>query len=425
MRGLLGFLSAPERETRPQTVLFVATSLPETTERIFARAYGEFVGADFTVIAPDAYHSLFPDRVSFLSNEEIKSHWWRLTRRIRKTRVDVAVIILDGRPVFRLPKLWSFLTNYRSLWVYDEDGRRTAFQISSSRHLMKHLWSEIRGKRALHGATESQGQAGQPDICPLCSCPYTQIVAAKRVEGTMFRVMQCCNLECLHGFLTPLPTLQLLERIYGQEKLNDYLTAESTIRANCEFFSHLFEAYFPRAFSEPGVLLDIGAGIGTFVSVAKKFGWRAEGIEINQQSVQWAAEKFGVELRSGDFYDLGKHFHPQSIDLITLNHVFEHILDPSSYIQYVRSFLRPDGCILLSVPNILSDDFRRQMPLWSYLHIPAHISYFSRFSMDALILQKARFARGHFEKIFQTSFPAPTQEEGEGLTSMYRWVCEQ
>ena len=261
--------------------------------------------------------------------------------------------------------------------------------------------------------------------CPICACPYNQLIAAKVVEGITFRVVQCCNVECLHGFVFPLPTLELLSTIYGQDLLNEYLTDPSTVRANTEFFSHLFRVYIPQAFPQPGTLLDMGAGIGTFVSVAKTFGWRAEGIEINQQSVQWAAEKFGVELRSDDFYDLGKHFHPQSIDLITLNHVFEHILDPSSYIQYVRSFLRPDGCILLSVPNIVSDDFRRQMPLWSYLHIPAHISYFSRFSMDALILQKARFARGHFEKIFQTSFPAPTQEEGEGLTSMYRWVCEQ
>jgi SAM-dependent methyltransferase len=504
MRGLLSFLNAIRRDTITRTVVFIATSLPEVARKVFLRAWRDFPSADFTVIAPSRYRSLFPDQISFFSNEEIKSKCWGLTRQLRKMRTDSAVAILDGRPIFRLPKLWAFLTNYRSLWVYDENGDRILFHFSSTRRLLKHLWDEIREarsqavgavfderKRSLRGGcrvsivpneessakvarerkhcsdqrvdseaplktpnsspaglaahslyevrkgividgrvsiakgeSPNTGSEGELVSCPMCSCPYTQIIVAKIVQGKIFRVMQCCNMECLHGFLTPSPTLELLASIYGQDQLNDYLTDEATIQANCEFFSHLFEAYIPRAFPQPGTMLDIGAGIGTFVSVAKKFGWRAIGVEFNQQSVLWAAKRFGVQLQQGDFYQLEQYFAPRSVDLITFNHVFEHILDTVSFIPYVTNFLKPNGCILLSVPNILSDDFRKQRALWSYLHVPAHISYFSRFSMDALILQKARGARGHFEKIFQTSFPARTQEEGEGLTSMYRWVCD-
>ncbi len=260
----------------------------------------------------------------------------------------------------------------------------------------------------------------QPTPCPICACPYTDTIAAKIVGGQTFRVLQCCNVDCLHGFLTPLPTLELLDSIYSQERLNDYLVDEGAIQQHMQFFSHLFEVYIPQAFPAPGRLLDIGAGVGTFAAVAQKFGWEAAGVEGNQQSVNWAAEKFDVQLHQGNFYCLEDFFTPQSFDLITFNHVFEHVLEPHAFVPYVAKFVRPHGGVLLTVPNILSDDFRRQRALWSYIHIPAHISYFSRLSMDMLFVGKVRLPTGRFEKVFQCSFPASGQEEGEGLTSLYR-----
>jgi len=264
----------------------------------------------------------------------------------------------------------------------------------------------------------------QPISCPICSCPYADLVAVKTVGGRMFRVMQCCNVDCLHGFLTPLPTLEFLESMYSNENLNEYLAEETTIKRHSQHYSHLFEVYVPMAFSKPGTLLDLGAGVGTFVWVARKFGWQATGIEFNERSVLWAKRKFDLQIAHGSFYQLESCYSHESFDLITLNHVLEHVIDPISFIEYLTSFLKLNGGIMLSVPNILSDSFRKYRALWSYIHIPMHISYFSRFSMNALFLSKVHLRGRRFEKVFQTSFPPQGQDEGEGLTSMYRLVVD-
>ena len=240
----------------------------------------------------------------------------------------------------------------------------------------------------------------------------------------MFRVMQCLNVECLHGFVYPLPAEAILDKIYADENLNAYLDDETTVQNVRQFFEHLLEHYIPQGFERPGTLLDIGAGMGTFVGSARKFGWQAFGIEFNAKSTRLAEDKYGVQLVQGSFYSLERHFSHGSFDLIVMNHVFEHVLDPLAYLRYVADYIKPNGCIMISVPNILSDDCRNHRALWSYIHIPAHISYFSRLSVDALFLQKASMQVRRFQKIFQSTFPSPQQHEGEGLTSMFRLVDE-
>lgn len=260
--------------------------------------------------------------------------------------------------------------------------------------------------------------------CPICACPYTNTIAVKTVQEVMFRVLQCLNVDCLHGFVTPLPTLELLEHIYAHDNLNDYLVEETKEQNAARFFQHLFEHYIRRGSAKPGSLLDVGAGTGTFVRVALQCGWDASGIEFNEKSTVVAMEKYDLRLVRGSFYTLERYFAPRSFDLINMNHVYEHILEPISFLRYVTEFLRPGGCVLVTVPNILSDDCRRDGALWSFIHIPAHVSYFSRFSMDAIFERRVSLPGSHFEKIFQSSFPSPPQDEGEGLTSMFRLVAD-
>ncbi len=258
----------------------------------------------------------------------------------------------------------------------------------------------------------------QEAFCPVCSSPYTTTVAAKSVNTVMFCVRQCCNVECLHGFTDPVPSLELLSSLYAADELNAYMMDEDFIENVQKFHSHLLENYIAPLFQQPGSLLDIGAGIGTWVSVATEAGWKATGIEYNQRSVETAKHRFGVELIQGDFYKLANLFS-QDFNLITLHHVLEHIRYPSSFVEYLSNFLKPNGCILINVPNILSDEFMQQRALWSFIHIPGHISYFSRFSLDTICL-RCMAEKRKFDRVFRSTFPAEGKREGEGLVVIYR-----
>lgn len=260
--------------------------------------------------------------------------------------------------------------------------------------------------------------------CPICGCDYTNIITVKYADSEIFKVIQCLNVECLHGFTNPLPSEEYLNKIYSDNDLNSYMLDENNLKKVSEFETHLFSNYIPKGFEKAGTLLDVGSGIGTFMSIAKEFGWDVNGIEFNKCSVEIAQNRYGLDIQLGSFYNLENYFKNKKFDLISMNHVFEHILDPKQYIEYMIKFLKPNGCLLISVPNILADDFRNLGPMWDYLHIPNHISYFSRFSIDKVFSEKIYMdgTEYKFKKVFQSSFNSPRQIEGEGLTSMYQMI---
>lgn len=136
---------------------------------------------------------------------------------------------------------------------------------------------------------------------------------------------------------------------------------------------------------------------------------------MNPESVRIARERFGLSLHWGSFYEL-ERVVVGLFDVISMHHVYEHVLHPGSFLEYLKKFLVEDGAVLVSVPNILSDDFLRKGASWEYIHIPGHISYFSPHSLLRV------FSLMGFKQEFITSFPAPGQSEGEGLVGLYRFA---
>lgn len=259
-------------------------------------------------------------------------------------------------------------------------------------------------------------------ICPICKNNEPKKVVSSEVSGINFTVMQCSNLNCQHGFISPIPSIETLSSHYSCDQTNDAcLVGKEYISKSMDFYSNIFNQVIEPIFQMKGKLLDVGAGNGTFVAAAKKQGWDATGLEFNKTACQKAKEIFDIELFQGSFYELEKFFSPESFDLISFNHVFEHVIDPVSYVKYITRFLKPNGCIYLGVPNMGSDDYHKHGSKWVYLHIPAHISYFTCESLDDIFLHRVKLTKGHFEKVFQNTFPAPGMNQGEAITAIYRF----
>src|SRR5829696_4102813 len=71
-----------------------------------------------------------------------------------------------------------------------------------------------------------------------------------------------------------------------------------------------------------GRILDIGAGIGAFLSVMKEKGWEIKGIEPDEGARNNAQQLFGLTL---DQPEALSQLQPASYDAITLWHVLEHV----------------------------------------------------------------------------------------------------
>lgn len=131
-----------------------------------------------------------------------------------------------------------------------------------------------------------------------------------------------------------------------------------------------------------GNLLDIGAGTGDFLLVAKQNGWKTIGIEPSEKA-KTIAERKGVELKS-NLSDFADH----SFDVITMWHVLEHVPNLENQIKELKRLLRPNGTILIAVPNFKSFDAKYYKEFWAAYDVPRHLWHFSKTAIEKLFAQE-------------------------------------
>jgi SAM-dependent methyltransferase len=97
-----------------------------------------------------------------------------------------------------------------------------------------------------------------------------------------------------------------------------------------------------------------------------------------------------VTIITGRFADLMEEL-PQC-DLITMNHVIEHIPDPLEVLVDLRTRLKEAGTLEGQTPAADSLERRVFGNAWSGFHAPRHTVVFSRDGLTSL-LQRARFRK--------------------------------
>jgi SAM-dependent methyltransferase len=123
-------------------------------------------------------------------------------------------------------------------------------------------------------------------------------------------------------------------------------------------------------------LLDVGCGGGQFLVLMRHLGWEVAGIDPDPAAVQVARERFGLEVTVGTLEQY--RFADESFDVITMNHVIEHVLDPIGVLSECRRILRPGGRLIVATPNIQSLGCALFGKSWRGLEPPRHIVLFSR-----------------------------------------------
>ncbi|MEA2828919.1 MAG: hypothetical protein QOG43_3358 [Actinomycetota bacterium] len=130
-----------------------------------------------------------------------------------------------------------------------------------------------------------------------------------------------------------------------------------------------------------GRLLDVGCGAGRYLLVMKALGWDVVGVEPDAGS-RAVAESQGLRvvptLADGDLA-------PGSFDVITLNHVIEHLADPVAELRSLRPLLAPDGLLGVATPNWASLGRRFFGPSWYALEAPRHLVLFDPATLRATV----------------------------------------
>jgi len=201
------------------------------------------------------------------------------------------------------------------------------------------------------------------------------------VSGETFQLLLDENLQLLKTHPQPLP--DNLGRYYESDDYISHTDGKRTL------FEKLYHTVKQKALRDKikliegfkqskGNLLDIGAGTGDFLVEAKKSGWVITGIEPS-------AKAKAISISKGiSFADGLEHIQNHSQDVITMWHVLEHVPDVENEIRELKRILKPDGVLIVAVPNYKSYDAQYYGNFWAAYDVPRHLWHFSKTSIKKL-----------------------------------------
>jgi SAM-dependent methyltransferase len=232
------------------------------------------------------------------------------------------------------------------------------------------------------------------DPCVLCDTVDRHVVEVVGRGSEPLTTVICdgCGLLSHH----PLPEQSDLETFYEGRYRSAYKgvwrpKAKHSLRAQR---SAALRAARLAPILRPGaMILDVGASSGEFVYMMQQLGFRASGIEPNQGYREYGIATYGIEVAARPLKTAS--FGRGVFDMITLNHVFEHLAEPEAVLEVLRHWLAPDGLLFIEVPNTEGVS-KRRATLFHY----AHVWNFTPLTLAGLL------ARGGFEPV-----------EGEDLAS--------
>lgn len=210
------------------------------------------------------------------------------------------------------------------------------------------------------------------------------------VSGEEFQLIFNEDTEILETF--PAPNKDQLFKYYKSE---DYISHTDSKR---NLFERVYHIIRSRALkkklrlinsfgNESKQLLDVGCGTGDFLKIALTNGWTVTGIEPNEQARKIANVKTNQNVFEIDHLD---NLKEHTFDVITLWHVLEHLPKLDTHIQLFRKLLKPNGLLIIAVPNYKSYDAAHYKEFWAAYDVPRHLWHFSRKSINKLF-QKENF----------------------------------
>jgi 2-polyprenyl-3-methyl-5-hydroxy-6-metoxy-1,4-benzoquinol methylase len=226
------------------------------------------------------------------------------------------------------------------------------------------------------------------NTCPWCGKPSEkQYLHVKDYFLTQeaFDIFECAHCGLL--FTVPRPASNEIGKYYQSEA---YYSHQENKKG---FVPRLYETI--KVFNlkkkvkmaidglNPGRLLDIGCGVGDFLCQVKQNNWDIMGIEPSDGAKSIAETRLGFRpldpAASSTLPDA-------SFDVITLWHVLEHIDDLQFQTSEIVRLLKPNGRLIIALPNFQSFDCQYYKEKWAAWDVPRHLNHFSPDTLRSIVV---------------------------------------
>jgi len=227
-----------------------------------------------------------------------------------------------------------------------------------------------------------------------------------------FTLMKCNN--CGIEFLNPQPNNQELKKYYDSDK---YYSLKKIDKGSfkTKFKIFLYKLYFTKNYNylfkllflpikfmirstvikKNKRILDIGAGAGQFLYEMGTLGLRTFGVEPGDFD-----KSEDLNIKNTNL--INAKYSKNHFDVITMNHVMEHLSDPTDTIKEIYKILKKQGKLIIGVPNTRSLANKLFNKNWLAYDIPRHLFNYS----DTLMINFLKKNKFKIEKIRYNSRPS-------------------
>ena len=224
--------------------------------------------------------------------------------------------------------------------------------------------------------------------CPICnSTEFDHIITCNdyTVSQNPFNIIGCT--QCSFRFTNPRPTNDNLPEFY---KSINYISHSDTKKGFVSQVYHLVRKYtlnqklkLLKANVAVGNLLDYGCGTGTFLKQANAKGWNSFGTEPDEGARELSNSN--KKLAFGNKQELNAFDPLITFNAITLWHVLEHVTDLPETLEFFKQKLKPNGVLIIAVPNYNSFDAKHYKAHWAAYDLPRHLYHFEDKTISQLL----------------------------------------
>jgi SAM-dependent methyltransferase len=227
------------------------------------------------------------------------------------------------------------------------------------------------------------------EACPICeNRESTPFMTTKdfSVSGEFFSIVACQ--ACGFHYTNPVPEENVIGNYYKSES---YVSHSSSKKGLINRVYHWVRWYSLRKkvglinkLSSGRKLLDIGAGTGHFLAVSADQGWSTVGLEPDEDARALAKTTNGVDILP---LEQLHSLETGQFDVITMWHVLEHVYHLKRDAAQIVKLLKPNGTLVIAVPNRKSYDARYYKEFWAAYDLPIHLYHFTESDIKTLMTQ--------------------------------------